>query len=278
MYVQRTKKNKNAFHVRKRWRFSEHLQCTCFLMGKNNECVNTWNKPVNKSSEHQQCMRTQCNFPPIIANVRPWVTWFHRTPHNYEDENILTNNPESARHLHILLFLFVSKKKKVSRVSFMVCNRNNFLITHYMASTTIQNCILKNTISCTHVCTTQNSTGHMAGVVVLLFSFVFYSTLHKNGTLFFNVKLSAACNIAMHAYKGGGGEEKREISLGMPIRQATAVPSLDGWLFWSKQPHPTLLRAWNRHVPSLRYWWKSMPALYKHASQCSYNTRTKEKN
>lgn len=70
----------------------------------------------------------------------------------------------------------------------------------------------------------------MAGVVVLLFSFVSYSTLHKNGTLFFNVKLSAACNIAMHAYKGrgAGGVEEREISLGMPISQATAVPSLDG--------------------------------------------------
>lgn len=133
----------------------------------------------------------------------------------------------------------------------MVCNRNNFLITHYMASTTIQNCILKNTISCTHVCTTQNSTGHMAGVVVLLFSFVFYSTLHKNGTLFFNVKLSAACNIAMHAYKGGG-VEKREISLGMPIRQATAVPS--SWTDDSSGPNNHILHCFVHETDMFHLW------------------------
>lgn len=61
------KKKRAAFHVRKKAALTVHTES---LDGKINECVNTWNRPVKKT-KHQQFMRTQCNFPLIIANVRP---------------------------------------------------------------------------------------------------------------------------------------------------------------------------------------------------------------
>lgn len=138
MYIQRTKEKKKTFHGSKKPALTIR---TVFLDGKINECVNTCNKQVNKSAGHQQCMRTGRKFSPMIVNVRQWVTLFNQTPHNYADENILTNNLESARHLHILLFLFVSIEKKKFLSSGV--NATTSLQAHYMAFTTIQNCILK---------------------------------------------------------------------------------------------------------------------------------------
>lgn len=119
------------------------------------------------------------------------------------------------------------KKKRVSSIG---CKRNNFLTTHYVAFTTIQNCILKirsaALVSALH--STQHWTHSRGSGAPIQFCLLLSLPRIKMARFFFNVQLSAASNMNSDARVFEIENIEREISSGMATGQAAVVPSSDG--------------------------------------------------